>query len=111
MNRNKLIDLFISNISNAIVHKILEKAIDVQEISARYNKEIANSWEIAKQYRNKINPINRELPGHDCREIKLAITNKVKVELKLRIDKGYKNIDVSLVEGFVDSALKDLRVI
>lgn len=111
MNRNKLIDLFISNISNAIVHKILEKAIDKQEIALKYNKEIINSWEIAKKYREKINPINRELPSHDSEEIKLAITNKVKAELKLRIDKGYKNINLSLVEEFVNSALKELEVI
>ena len=27
-NRNKLIDLFIGNIANAVVHKILEQAVD-----------------------------------------------------------------------------------
>jgi len=31
-NRNKLLGLFIGNISNVILHKILEKAIDLQEI-------------------------------------------------------------------------------
>lgn len=48
MNRNKLLTLFVSNLSNAVVHKILENAIDIPEISERYNKEIINSWNIAK---------------------------------------------------------------
>jgi len=38
-NRNKLLELFISNIANAIIHKILEKAIDKPDISEKYNKE------------------------------------------------------------------------
>lgn len=33
MNRNKLIDLFISNLANVVVHKVLEKAIDKPEVS------------------------------------------------------------------------------
>ncbi len=37
-NRNKLIDLFIGNISNSIVHKILEKAIDNKEIASKYER-------------------------------------------------------------------------
>ena len=32
-NRNQLIELFIGNIANSIVHRILEKAIDKQEIA------------------------------------------------------------------------------
>ena len=32
MNRNKLLDAFISNLTNAVVHKILEKAINKPEI-------------------------------------------------------------------------------
>ena len=52
-NRNKLIDLFIGNISNSVVHEILEKAIDNEEISRRYEKELTTSLEIAKKYREK----------------------------------------------------------
>ncbi len=33
MNRNKLLTLFISNLANVIVHRILEKAIDAPEIA------------------------------------------------------------------------------
>ena len=55
-NRKKLIDLFIGNISNSIVHKILEKAIDNNEIINKYIKEQNISLEIAKKYRERINP-------------------------------------------------------
>lgn len=61
-NKNKLIELFIGNISNAIVHNILEKAIDKEEIAEKYRKELITSFEVAKKYREKINPINTPLP-------------------------------------------------
>ena len=51
MNRNRLIEVFISNVANAIIHQILEKAIDKQEIADVYNKEVRNSKEI--QGKNK----------------------------------------------------------
>ncbi len=111
MNRNKLIELFIANLSNAVLHKILEKAIDIQEISLRYSKEIINSWEIAKRYREKINPIGRALPSHDIEGIRNSIIKKVKVEINQRIDRGYENLDFSLVDDFVDDALKHFSVI
>ena len=38
MNRNKLIEAFISNLTNGVVHEILEKAIEKEEISERYIK-------------------------------------------------------------------------
>ncbi len=55
-NRNKLIGLFISNISNAIVHKILEKASEQEELSNKYNKEELTSFDIANKYREKNKP-------------------------------------------------------
>ncbi len=109
-NRNQLIEAFVSNLSNAIVHQILETAIDKQEISEKYVKEFKNSWQIAKSYREKINPTNKSLPFHDLEEIKVKITNNVTSELKLRIERGYENIDLSLVPEFVDRALKELGV-
>ena len=110
-NRNKLIDLFIGNISNSILHEILEKAIDDEELSNRYNKESLNSLEIAKKYREKINPINTPLPDKDIDYIKTKITNKVRAELMLRISKGYENINSDLIEELVDKALKNMNVI
>ena len=108
MNRNKLIDIFVSNLANAIIHQILEKAIDKKEISEGYHKEIKNSWEIANKYRQKINPINRSFPDKDFEEIKERVTKKVLSELNLRIQKGYENINLSLVNEFVEKALKSM---
>ena len=39
MNRNRLLDLFASNLANVVVHKILEKAIDRPEIIDFYNQK------------------------------------------------------------------------
>lgn len=109
-NRNKLIDLFIGNMSNFIVHKILEKAINKEEISKRYKKEQTNSLEIAKKYRDKINPINEPLPNTDITYIKDKILNKVMYKLKSRISDGYDNIDLSSIENEVDTALKEAKI-
>jgi len=111
MNRNKLIELFISNLSNAVVHKILEKAINIEEIAKRYNKEIITSWEIAKKYREKINPLDRPLPFHDIEDVKSKIINKVNAELLSRIENNYKNIDLSLVKTIVEESLKEMNII
>lgn|SRR3989338_2848679 len=110
MNRNKLLSLFVSNLSNVVVHRILEKAIDEPEIISVYEKEVKNSLEIAKKYREKINPINKILPLHDTKEVRETIISRVKSELNLRIARGYENIDLNLVEKFVDDCLKELKV-
>lgn len=109
-NRNKLINLFIGNISNAVVHEILEKAIDVDEIINKYNKESEVSFEIAKRYREKINPVGKLLPSEDVLKIRNKAINNVKNELEIRILRGYKNIDVALVEDIVDKFLKEMRI-
>ena len=110
-NRNKLIDLFVGNLSNAIIHEILEKAIDIEEIAVRYNKEIKTSFDIAKDYREKINPVDKPLPLKDIEEIRRRIVNNVKNELLLRISKGYKNIDINLVEDILEKYLRELKII
>ena len=109
-NRSKFIDLFIGNMANAVVHKILEQAVDDELLRKYYDKELLNSVEIAKKYREKINPINRPLPEKDIEHIKIKVVNKASSELKLRIEKGYKNIDLDLVEGIVDKILTDMKV-
>ena len=76
-NRNKLIDLFIGNISNSIVHKILENAVDDEAIAKRYDKELTTSRQIAKRYREKINPVTTALPAKDLSYIRARITNKI----------------------------------
>ena len=53
-NRNKLIELFLGNVSNAVVHEILQKAIEKEQIADKYRKELKNSFELAKKYREKL---------------------------------------------------------
>ena len=109
-NRNKIIDLFIGNIANAVLHKILEQAVDDEVLRKYYDKELLNSVEIAKKYREKINPSHKALPEKDIEYIKSKLINKVNSELKLRIEKGYKNINLDLAEDFVDEMLADMKV-
>ena len=66
---------------------------------------------MAKKYREKINPINAPLPEKDIDYIKNKIISKVRAELTIRISKGYDNIDLGLVEEFVEEALKNTKVI
>lgn len=108
-NRNKIIELFIGNLSNSIVHKVLEKAIDNPDISKNYFKEVKNSWDIAKQYREKINPANAHISNKDSEYIKNKVISKTNAELKKRISRGYKNINLSLVEQFTENSLKELK--
>ena len=110
-NRKKLIELFIGNLVNAIIHNLLEKAIDKEEIADKYRKELLASFEIAKKYREKINPINSPLPDRDIDYIKEKIIRRVKTELNLRIQKGYENIELSLVEKEVEVVLEKLKII
>lgn len=109
-NRNKLIALFIGNISNALVHQILEKATEDEELARRYDKELTTSWTIAKHYREKINPTIEPLPSKDYVYIEFKVMKQVMAELSLRIAKGYQHIDLSLVEEHVDAMLKELIV-
>jgi len=109
-NRNKLIELFIGNITNSIIHKILENAINDKDISNRYEKELINSLEIAKKYREKINPRNTPFPQRDIIYIKTKIKNKVKLELSKRILKGYTNINLDLIDKTIDEFLKDTKI-
>jgi len=110
-NRNKLINLVIGNISNSIIHEILERAIANEEISNKYKKELTTSFDIAKRYREKINPVNSIFPYKDIEYIKIKIRNKVKAELLIRISRGYKNINLDLMEEIIESFLKKLKII
>jgi len=111
LNRNKLIELFISNLTNSIVHEILEKATNQDELTEKYDKELLNSLDIAKKYRDKINPTTSQLPYEDTTYIKNKIINKVRNELRLRISKGYTNINISLIEPLTDKYLKELKIV
>ena len=114
-NRNQFIDIFIGNLTNAIVHEILEKSIINKEeladkYSNKYRNEVINSYNIAKRYREKINPLNKPLPIKDITHIKDKIKNKVNLELQTRINNGYKNINLDLINQEIDNKLKDLKI-
>ena len=111
MNRNKLIELFISNLSNVIIHSILERAIEQPEIVNVYQKEMKNSLDISKAYREKINTLNKTFPEKDIDYIKNKIKRKVQSELLLRISKGYKNINLNLIDEKTNSILEELKII
>lgn len=110
-NRNKLIKLMIGNLANAIVHKILEQAIEDDIHRNHYEKESINSLDVAKRYRLFINPIAEPLPEKDIVEIKSELHKKVYNELNLRISKGYVGIDLSLIDKLIAEELKELEII
>lgn len=109
-NRNKLIDIFISNISNFVTHRILEKAIKNSEIASWYRKELINSFKIAKKYRDMINPKNK-LPERDILYIKDKVFRRVRSELLVRINKGYEGIDLNAINEEIGSVLSETEVI
>lgn len=109
-NRKKLIELIIGTISNAIVHEILRIASKNKEIASYYEKEIENAINISKKYRKKINPLNRLLSERDAEYIKNKIIKKARAELMLRISKGYKNIDLSVLEKLTNEILRDINI-
>lgn len=112
-NRNQLIKIFVGNISNTIVHNILEESIKKEkpELSDKYRKEKTNSFDISKIYREKINPIDKPLPSIDQNEIKGKILNRVQAEISLRISKGYQNLSIQNLEQEINFILKNLKVI
>ena len=110
-NRNKLIELLMGNISNAIVHEILEKAISSElEISIKYEKEIRNSFEIAKIYRDKISPTETPILDKEREAIRRKIKIIVSNEFNLRISKGYNGINLDLIDITINNKLKELKI-
>ena len=109
-NRNKLIDLFIGNLSNAILHRILEQSVEDEDLSRYYGKEALNSVKIAKNYREKINPTTEMLPKKDSDNIKNRVIERVNNKLKTRIEEGYKGIDIESVEEVVEKMLSEMNV-
>ena len=110
-NRNKLIKLLIGNISNSIVHQILEMAVSKEIMAERYRKELVNSFEVALRYRKMLNPVDKPFLEKDMLYIRTKIIEKSKSELMIRISKGYKNIDLDLVEKLTEKTLKELNIL
>ena len=109
-NRNKLIELCVGNLANAVVHKLLEEATKKDELVRKYGKESVTSLEIAKKYREKINPKTIPLSEKDSVYIKKKVEKRTRAELVLRIRKGYENVPIELVEEYVNKLLKELSI-
>ncbi len=110
-NRNKLIELFVGNIANAVLHKVLESAIQDEGLSDYYKKEQTTSRNIAITYREKINPVDANLPEKDVKYIREKVKKKVYAELMLRISKGYKGINLDLMDKYLEELLIETRII
>ncbi|HII16187.1 MAG TPA: hypothetical protein HA362_07835 [Nanoarchaeota archaeon] len=108
-NKGKLVRIFIGNVANAVVHEILENAIEEQSLRSHYGKEMQNSFLLAKRYRKKLNPGGKPLPDKESADIKAKIMKKAVNELKLRIKKGYTNIDVDSADKIAEKLLKKLK--
>lgn len=109
-NRNQLITLLIGNLTNAVVHQVLEKSVKEEIIRKYYDKESLHSVEIAKRYREQINPLQRALLDIDAEEIKAEVQKRARNELLLRISKGYRGIELNDVEPVLEKLLQKLNI-
>ena len=110
-NRNKLLDLFVGNLSNAALHRVMEHSASDEELRKYYGKEALNSMKMAKNYREKINPIGTALPKDDGENVRRKVIERVKNKLNTRISKGYKNIKLDLVDKVVDELLLEMKIL
>ena len=95
-NRNKLLDLFVGNLSNAALHRVMEHGSSDEELRKYYGKEVLNSMKIAKNYRERINPKGIALPKEDGENVRRKIIERVKNRLNARISEGYEDIKLDL---------------
>ena len=86
-------------------------AVDDETIRSRYLKELTTSMKTALNYRNKINPVNSKLQDEDVNYIKDKIIKRVRSKLSNRINEGYKNISLDLIEVTVDKYLKEVKIV
>jgi predicted Zn-dependent protease len=102
-NKKKLLKIILGNLSNAILHEILADAV-FNELRFYYSKESTNSLEIAIRYRQKLSA-NFSFPVH----LKLKLIQLIRSKLNQRIRKGYKNIDLTKIESFVEKYLQKIK--
>lgn len=110
-NRNKLLQLLMGNLVNVVVHQVLEKAVQEELLRNHYGQESMTSFEVAKRYREKINPARETLPDKDVSKIREEVSRRAIKELNLRISQGYKGIEPGLVEEILDRILKELKIL
>jgi len=109
-NRNKLLDLFEGNVANAVLHIILDKCNNDENIAKKYVEEWKISLEVARRYRRKINPAHTIFQKSEGEELKRSIISRVRAEVLFRISKGY-TIDSSLIDVSADDVLRELNVL
>jgi len=100
----------IGNLVNVVVHRLLEETVKEDILRDHYNKESLHSLEISKRYREKINPIQRELPEKDVEKIKEEVLRRAKKELRLRTSKGYQGIELDKIEDILEKILQELSI-
>jgi hypothetical protein len=110
-NRNKIIKAMIGNIANTVIHRILKKAVSLEELREKYTKEIISSFEVAKKYREKVNPKFEILDMQEQDLIKKKVVTRVSSEIELRISKGYQNLSLEGIEEEIEIILKELGII
>mgnify|MGYP001329330556 CR=1 FL=1 len=109
-NRNKLIQLLTGNLVNLVVHQVLEESAQEEMLRKHYDKESSVSFEVAKKYREKINPAQREFPERDLSKIREEVLKRSSNEPNLRISKGYEGIDLNLINPILERVLKELVI-
>lgn len=102
--------LLIGNLANVVVHKVLEEATKEEILRKRYDKESLISYEVAKRYREQINPLQRCLSPEDAGQIRKEVIRRAYQELQVRISKGYREVNLALVEPVLQKLMKELRV-
>jgi len=110
LNKSAIIERFTGQVATLIVHIIIDKSSESEEMHQKYVKEINNSLSLAEKYRNDINPIDRPLHSSDIEYIKQKIYGKVKAELQSRTLRGYENIQWDLINEEIDKLLKKLNI-
>ena len=110
-NKNKLIDHLAGNLATAVVHKVLEQAASDEHLKQYYAGEVSNSLERAKGYRERINPVGEPLPGKDADEIRERVIRGAAAELKLRIARGYRDVNLEMTNEVAEKILAGLKII
>ena len=102
--------LLIGNLTNVVVHRVLEKSVKEEILRNHYDKESLVSLEVAKRYRDQINPIERALPDIDVKEIEEGIMKRARSELQLRISRGYQRIQLDTIKAILKQVLQELKI-
>jgi len=108
MNRNKLLKHLVGHLSTAITHRVLQEAIEEEDLRNYYGKEAAHALEKAIEYRNSINP--SVLSTEEANELKQRIIQNVRNELQKRQEKGYTGIDFSRIATVTEELLEKVRM-